>query len=335
MTEIEQINLYGEAVRKVRKDGVTYICVYDLQKALRVSLYTVLEKECLTFRFDDVRARNSAHLVMTNKAGLDVAFQLHKGTYTPTKETLEPVSMKSVLSNMFEGHEVRTAMKDDGSIWFVLRDVCDAIGLVNHNQSGARLKEGQKGYMKLDTLGGVQELTVISEQGLYKLVFSSRSEKADMFQEWVASTVLPSIRKTGTYTETPPIAVPQTLHEALLLAAHLEAERVAAIAQIEKDRPKVEYYDTVLKSDSCVDATMIAKELGMRSAQQLNEFLHAAKVQFYSGSKWELYAEHTGKDYTRNVTEIHGGKPRPRMVWTEKGRQFIHDLVKQQRRLLA
>jgi prophage antirepressor-like protein len=243
----------------------------------------------------------------------------------------QPVTMSNVLSNMFEGHEVRTAVKDDGSIWFVLKDVCDVLGIVYHRDAASRLRETQRGSVVVDTLGGPQDTTIISESGLYSVVLRSRSPKAESFQEFVEEQVLPSIRKTGGYVEAArqeQPALPTSFAEALLLAGRLEEERSKAVKQIEQDRPKVEFFDTVLQSEHTHDIESIAKELGFRSAIHLNQWLHEVKVQFRREDKWELYAEYCGRDYTRNKTEMHGGKPRTRMVWTEKGRVFIHDLVK-------
>lgn len=97
--------------------------------------------------------------------------------------------------------QVRTVIKD-GEPWFVAKDVCEILELENHRQALNRISDKNKGVSSSDTLGGKQEVLVVNEPGLYKLIFTSRKEEAEQFQDWVYEEVLPSIRKTGKY-ETP------------------------------------------------------------------------------------------------------------------------------------
>ncbi len=100
----------------------------------------------------------------------------------------------------------------------------------------------------------------------------------------------------------------------------------------EQDR-KVEYHDAVLQSRTLIPANVIAKELGM-SAIALNKLLHAKKVIYKSNEHWVLYADYCGKGYTGTKTAIFrdsGGNYQSNIhtYWTEKGREFIHALVKE------
>ena len=104
------------------------------------------------------------------------------------------------IFNNPEFGEVRMVMMD-GEPWFVGKDVAEALGYSNPRKAIAdHVKENHKGVTNCDTLGGNQNLTIIDEAGLYSLVMRSKTEKAEAFQEWVTSEVLPSIRKTGGYT---------------------------------------------------------------------------------------------------------------------------------------
>ena len=85
-----------------------------------------------------------------------------------------------------------------GELWFVAKDVCDFLGTQTNNIP-AILPEKDKGIYSIDTLGGPQEMTIISEPGMYKLVFRSRKPEAEAFTDWVTREVLPAIRKTGHY----------------------------------------------------------------------------------------------------------------------------------------
>ena len=94
--------------------------------------------------------------------------------------------------------EIRTAIID-GEPWFVAADVCRALEIKNSRDVVARLDEDEKGVVLIDTLGGKQEMTTVSESGLYSLVLGSRKPEARAFKRWITHEVIPSIRKTGAY----------------------------------------------------------------------------------------------------------------------------------------
>ena len=138
--------------------------------------------------------------------------------------------------------------------------------------------------------------------------------------------------------------IPQTLSEALLLAAQQTQELEEAQKQLElkeqtihaqegvikSQAPKVEYYDDVLSSTSTYTVTQIAKEFGW-GAETLNRKLHEKGVQYKQNGQWLLYAKYQGKGYTKTITRIHTGTTGTThtsqlTVWTESGRQFIHTL---------
>ncbi len=87
-----------------------------------------------------------------------------------------------------------------GEPWFVAKDVCDVLGLVNSRKAVGDLDDYQKGVTISDTPGGKQEINTINESGLYQLIFKSRKSEANFFQRWVTTEVLPSIRKYGYYS---------------------------------------------------------------------------------------------------------------------------------------
>lgn len=103
---------------------------------------------------------------------------------------------------IFENAEfgkVRTA-EINGDAYFVGKDVAEILGYSNPRKAIAdHIDDEDKGVTKCDTLGGIQELVIINESGLYSLIFSSKLPNAKRFKHWVTSEVLPSIRKTGGY----------------------------------------------------------------------------------------------------------------------------------------
>lgn len=92
---------------------------------------------------------------------------------------------------------VRTVMKGVEP-WFVAKDVCDVLGLTNSREALSSLDEDEKGVSNTDTLGGKQEIAIVSEPGLYKLIFRSRKDTAKAFTRWVTHEVLPSLRRGET-----------------------------------------------------------------------------------------------------------------------------------------
>ena len=83
--------------------------------------------------------------------------------------------------------------------WFVAKDACDCLKITNSRDAVSRLDDDEKGVGKADTLGGSQDMMLISESGLYTLIMRSNKTEAKVFRKWVTSEVLPSIRKTGSY----------------------------------------------------------------------------------------------------------------------------------------
>ena len=99
----------------------------------------------------------------------------------------------------YEGSRVRT-VTIDGEPYFVSRDVCEVLGIVNHKDAVSRLSEKMKSGVGItDPHGREQYTSVISEAGVYKIVFQSRKPEAEKFTDWIAEKVLPSIKKTGMY----------------------------------------------------------------------------------------------------------------------------------------
>ncbi len=100
---------------------------------------------------------------------------------------------------LFGENTVRTIVLK-GNPWFVTSDVCTIIGIDNNRQAIAFLDEDEKGVITSDTLGGPQKTSIISEMGVYRLIFKSRKTAARDFQRWVFHEVLPAIRRTGAYS---------------------------------------------------------------------------------------------------------------------------------------
>ncbi|MDO9766225.1 Bro-N domain-containing protein [Glaesserella parasuis] len=115
--------------------------------------------------------------------------------------------------------------------WFVAKDVCEAVNISNYRDAIERLDEDEKGVALTDTLGGQQEMNIISESGMYTLILRCRDavKKGSVphrFRKWVTAEVLPQIRKTGQYSQNSTQIVPLEPKPDVVLP-HEKAEQIA------------------------------------------------------------------------------------------------------------
>ena len=103
----------------------------------------------------------------------------------------------------FGVNEVRTAIKDNGDVYFCLKDIATVLGIQDTQTKNFNLDE--KGVEKIPTptKGGIQNITFVNEPNLYRVIFRSNKAEARQFQDWVFNEVLPTIRKTGSYNSKP------------------------------------------------------------------------------------------------------------------------------------
>lgn len=217
---------------------------------------------------------------------------------------------------------LRTIIKDD-EIWFVAKDVCDALELGNSRQALVRLEDDEKADVILNDGSQNRRMNIINEYGLYSLVLASRKPEAKTFKRWVTHDVLPSIRKTGQYSN-----LPQDYLSALKALVVSEEAKQKAELELAIAQPKANYTDNVLSSEGYMTATQIAKDYG-KSAKWLNKLLHAEGIQYKSGNQWLLYAKYADKGYTVSGTCVVCDNSYVATYWTQEGRKFIYDLIKE------
>lgn len=108
--------------------------------------------------------------------------------------------MNNIQIFKYENNDVRT-VEMNGEPWFVLKDVCEVLGLTTPARVAERLDSDEVSLTHLtDSMGRKQSTYVINESGLYNVILRSDKPEAKPFRKWVTSEVLPSIRKTGSYT---------------------------------------------------------------------------------------------------------------------------------------
>ena len=98
----------------------------------------------------------------------------------------------------FQGKAVRTVTKD-GAAWFVAADVCAVLDHTDPSKAVSRLDEDERGATTVRTPGGDQSMNIVTESGLFNLVFTSRKPEAKAFRRWVTEVVLPTLRRTGKF----------------------------------------------------------------------------------------------------------------------------------------
>lgn len=109
--------------------------------------------------------------------------------------------MSEVQSFYFSGQKVQT-VEIDNQTWWVAKDIAEILEYADTQTLTRRLEDYEKGMQNLHTLGGNQSITIINESGLYTAILGSNKPQAKVFKKWVTSVVLPSIRKTGSYSLT-------------------------------------------------------------------------------------------------------------------------------------
>lgn len=156
------------------------------------------------------------------------------------------MSNLSVFS--FEKSPVRTVLVS-GAPWFSSADVGKILQLSNIRASVALLDDDEKGVNTIDTPGGKQEISIVSESGLYALIFKSRRPEAKKFRRWVTSEVLPAIRKTGSYSATLTPAEQLQIRKAISAHAKKSAVAYQTIYHALYARFQVAKYDQIRSED--------------------------------------------------------------------------------------
>lgn len=182
----------------------------------------------------------------------------------PVQKVSKETTMNALQNYQFESNNVRIVV-EKGEPLFCASDVCKALGYAN-TPDALKKHCSEDGIAKRDTidsLGRNQSTSFINEKNLYRLVMRSKLPSAEKFQDWVCGEVLPSIRKTGKYAVAQQqFAIPQTLPEALRLAADLADKNAALESKVKADAPKVEFCDKVVADNEAMTITKAAKVIG-------------------------------------------------------------------------
>lgn len=218
--------------------------------------------------------------------------------------------MNEMQTFVYSGAEVRTVRKD-GAPWFVLKDVCGVLGISKYRDVADRLDPDERGPVRVDTLGGSQEMTCISESGLYNVILRSDKPEAKPFRKWVTAEVLPAIRRSGGYIAGQNDLSPaELMAKAIKVAEQTLAERDARISSLQVQNaimaPKADYFDELVERNTLTSFRDTAKELGI-PPRKFTQFLLDKKY-IYRDKKEKLMPYENKNDGLFEVKESFNDK---------------------------
>ena len=222
------------------------------------------------------------------------------------------------IFNSDEFGSVRTIIID-GEPWFAGKDVAASLG---YKDTSDALKKHVADEDKLTRCftdsGQNRQMYVINESGLYSLIFGSKLESAQKFKHWVTSEILPSIRKNGIYATDKVI-------EDILNNPDFGIELLTKLKEERAARVEAEKTNAILMHvNKTYTMTEIAKEIGLKSAVELNKILSEKKIQYKVNGTWVMYSDYSNCGYEEIKQEVldNGHVIYHRKI-TQLGRKFI------------
>ena len=188
---------------------------------------------------------------------------------------------KIQIFNNEEFGEVRT-LNEDGKIYFVASDIAKRLGYMKPaNAISAHCRYTLKRSIPHPQGKGTLDVNVIPEGDVYRLITHSKLPTAERFEKWVFDEVLPSIRKTGSYSLEIPKDYPSALRA---LADQCELNRLM--------KPKADFYDTVASTESLLSMNDTAKILNMGIGRnRLFKFLRDKNVLMKDNMPYQRYVD--------------------------------------------
>ena len=250
----------------------------------------------------------------------------------------------------FNLNPIRTVMKDS-EIWFIANDVSKVLEYSETSAMTRHLDDDEKGLSIVQTLGGDQEVIIISESGLYSAALKSRKPEAKQFKKWVTSEVLPSIRKNGGYlvsqeNDDPELIIAKALQVAQNVIERKSQELDQAKAQMTSLEPKAQALDVLSQNrNGYLCLTDAAKHLHVK-VKDLTNLLANKKIIYRRATsnplkkgKWAAYDRVIQNGWLFH-DYVAGEKPdgtdyAPQVLVTPKGMVHIAQLVTQAKGVLV
>lgn len=247
--------------------------------------------------------------------------------------------MENLQVFKYENNNVRT-VEMNGEPWFVLKDVCKALGIAKYRDVADRLDADERVAVRVDTLGGAQEMICINESGLYNVILRSDKPAAKPFRKWVTAEVLPAIRKNGGYIANQETMTDAELMSQALLVAQktLEArtkrleELAAANKQLESENAemsgKARYFDAVIDRNLLTNFRTFASELHIKQTVLVQFLLDKKYLYRDTQGKLKAYAERNdGLFDIKEFVNRSNGHAGIQTLITPKGRETFRLLM--------
>lgn len=237
---------------------------------------------------------------------------------------------EEIVPQVFENKEfgaIRVVKSESGEPLFIVKDICDFFGVTNRNRVLQQLDDDEKGGTQIDTPGGRQTMTYLTEAGVYHFLFIIQPSKArgisqeeidakcklvNRYKRWVTHDVLPAIRRDGGYMVAREDETPQeTMARALLIAQQtIERKDSTISAQRETIRelaPKAAFYDAVGDSDGKMSVADFSKALRQAG-------IHMGQNRLFTWFRDNGYMGKRG---------VHRNRPTQKTI--EQGLFYLHD----------
>lgn len=238
-------------------------------------------------------------------------------TIKPNQRT---TSQLAVFNNARFG-ELTIIADEDGSPWFIAREVAKALGHRNTSKTiSDHVDDEDKGVTKRYTLGGEQTVTTINESGLYALIFSSRLEQAKAFKRWVTDEVLPSIRKHGGYTAGQEDLSP----EELMAKALLVAKSTIQEKQQENDRLTSVVTELTQQFATGITIPEFCLQLNGVNVQQVQSALASKGILIREKHGFRPSSPYRNHYFESNPYEYRKGRYSYKPTVTQKGADLIY-----------
>lgn len=239
-----------------------------------------------------------------------------------------PASAEPMQIFSYNEKQIRT-VAIDGEPWFVLKDVCEVLGISKYRDVAERLDEDERGSVRVDTLGGTQRMAAVNESGLYHVIIRSDKPVAKPFRKWVTADVLPTMRKTGGYVANDDMFIDTYLPYAdeqtkILFRSTLETVK-RLNEKVKADTPKVSYFNALIDRGNDLSFRETAKELHIGEREMIRSLIAAGYL--YRNKKQQLrpYAD-TNKGYFALKEYVNGDKTGAQTLVTVEGRKKIANM---------
>lgn len=223
----------------------------------------------------------------------------------------------------FGENSIRVVSDENGEPLFVGKDVCAALGYADATTAIRAHCKGVQKQHPLQTAGGVQEMRVLAEPDVLRLIVSCSLPAAQAFERLVFEEILPAIRKTGKYAMSAAPALPQSFAAALRLAADQQDVIAQQSEQLVAAAPKVEFVDKYVEAAGLNGFRETAKLIEANEAE-FRRFLLEEGVMYYLHKKLTPYAPHLDADRFAIRTHIaENGRACNQSYFTAKGVEWV------------